>query len=231
MSLKCPVAKCPAGHDSTSDDFCSECGLEMVPPPGAVPKGHSGAPSPGQGAGADQCPGCGTERDAPEAVFCGVCGYNFATGAGGDTIADRRPEDVQPQQVRPPTVAAKSPESGARSKMPHIDIEVTFDQSKEDAPKGAPTRKFSLYDEESLIGRRSNSVTQTAGLAGDDFISRRHLLIIRQPDGSYVARLFDNTNGATLNGTEMTAGVEMPIAEGDTIQLGAFTVLRITAIR
>jgi predicted component of type VI protein secretion system len=56
-------------------------------------------------------------------------------------------------------------------------------------------------------------------------------LVIRQADGSYVARLFDTTNGGTLNGREMTAGVEAPLAEGDRIAIGAFTVVRVNAIR
>jgi pSer/pThr/pTyr-binding forkhead associated (FHA) protein len=117
------------------------------------------------------------------------------------------------------------------SAVSHIEIEVTFDESNVEAPKGEPPRKFSLYDEESLIGRRSRSVPQTVGLEGDDGVSRRHLLIIRQADGSYVARLFDTTNGGTLNGREMTAGVEAPLAEGAVIAIGAFTIVRVNAIR
>ena len=118
---------------------------------------------------------------------------------------------------------ANSISAGARdlgAAAPHIEIEVTFDESNAEAPKGEPPRKFSLYDEESLIGRRSSSIPQTVGLEGDDGVSRRHLLIIRQADGSYVARLFDNTNGGILNDTEMTAGVEAPLAEGDKIAIG-----------
>jgi pSer/pThr/pTyr-binding forkhead associated (FHA) protein len=94
-----------------------------------------------------------------------------------------------------------------------------------------PPWKFPLYDEENLIGRRSHSIPQTLGLEGDDGVSRRRLLIIRQADGSYVARLFDNTNGGTLNDTEMVASVEAPLAEGDKIFLGAFTIVRVNAIR
>jgi hypothetical protein len=56
-------------------------------------------------------------------------------------------------------------------------------------------------------------------------------LIIRQADGSYVARLFDNTDGGTLNHKEMTAGVEAPLKEGDNIAIGAFTIVRVNAIR
>ena len=44
-------------------------------------------------------------------------------------------------------------------------------------------------------------------------------------------RLFDNINGATHNGAELTAGVERPLAIGDRIAIGAFTVIRVIALR
>jgi hypothetical protein len=159
-------------------------------------------------------------------VFCGVCVYNFVTGQGGAVIASAAPEPPAVKPVVPPPERVIS-----ASSAPHIEIEVSFDESNAEAPQGEPPRKFSLYDEESLIGRRSRSIPQTLGLDGDDGVSRRHLLIIRQADGSYVARLFDNTNGATLNGREMTAGVEAPLAEGYEIAIGAFTVIKVNAIR
>jgi pSer/pThr/pTyr-binding forkhead associated (FHA) protein len=175
----------------------------------------------------ESCPICKTERDEPQSAFCGVCGYNFVTRLSGDVVPETAPA---PPAVANTTTAPPQRVNSA-SAAPHIEIEVTFDESNVEAPKGAPPRKFSLYDEESLIGRRSNSIPQTVGLEGDDGVSRRHLLIIRQADGSYVARLFDNTNGGTLNVTEMIAGVEAPLAEGDKIAIGAFTILRVNAIR
>jgi hypothetical protein len=174
----------------------------------------------------ENCPICKTERDEPQTVFCGVCGYNFATRQGGAIVASAEPEPPAAKPIVSPPERVIS-----ASAAPHIEIEVTFDESNAEAPKGAPPRKFSLYDEESLIGRRSSSIPQTVGLEGDDGVSRRHLLIIRQADGSYVARLFDNTNGGTLNDTEMTAGVEAPLAEGDKIAIGAFTIIRLNAVR
>jgi pSer/pThr/pTyr-binding forkhead associated (FHA) protein len=50
-------------------------------------------------------------------------------------------------------------------------------------------------------------------------------------DPEDVVRLFDNTNGATRNGAELTAGVEQPLAAGDRIAIGAFTVIRVVALR
>jgi hypothetical protein len=174
----------------------------------------------------ENCPICKTDRDEPQSAFCGVCGYNFVTGQGGAVVAAAAPE---PSPVKP--IVSPPERVISASAAPHIEIEVTFDESKMEAPQGVPSRKFSLYDEESLIGRRSHSIPQTVGLEGDDGVSRRHLLIIRQADGSYVARLFDNTNGGTHNNKEMTAGVEAPLAEGDEIAIGAFTIVRVNTIR
>lgn len=218
--------KCPGGHDSADADFCSECGLELAP--------ASAAAGPAAGADPDRtpaprqlCPACGTERDDPATPFCGVCGYNFATRAGGHVITPA------PPPVAPPPVPAASPRRAPPASVAQtarLEIEVTFDETNPAAPRGQPARKFALYDDESLIGRRSSGVAQTVGLDGDDFLSRRHLLLLRQR-GGYVVRLFDNTNGATHNSAELTAGVERPLAVGDRIAIGAFTVIQVTAIR
>jgi hypothetical protein len=172
------------------------------------------------------CPKCATDRDAPDCRFCGVCGYDFVTGQSGDIVQPANPPAGRARLGRAPS--APSPSA---TTAPHIDIEITFDESNPEAPKGRSARKFSLYDDESLIGRKSTSVPQTVGLEGDEGVSRRHLLILRQGDGSYVARLFANTNGAKLNSAEMTAGVEEPLSEGDRIALGVFTVIRVNVIR
>jgi FHA domain-containing protein len=156
-----------------------------------------------------------------------VCGYNFVTRQSGDVL----PRTLTASPAVAKTTAAPPERVYSASAAPHIEIEVSFDESNPEAPRGMPPRKFSLYDEESLIGRRSRSIPQTVGLEGDDCISRRHLLIIRQADGSYVARLFDNTNGGTLNGTEMIAGVEVALAEGDEIAVGSYTNIRVIAVR
>jgi FHA domain len=214
---------CRDGHASTASDFCSECGLEL--PAGARPDDDT-APRAAPLA-AESCPACATERDDPDSAFCGVCGYNFATRQGGHVVPPAPRPAPRPVAPAPPRAAAVKPLTAATSQ---VEIAVTFDDANPDAPRGVPARKFSLYDEESLLGRRSSSVAQTVGLDSDDAISRRHLLIIRQR-GGYVARLFDNTNGGSHNGVPMTAGVEVPLAVGDRLAIGSFTIVEVTTIR
>jgi len=221
------VFKCPDGHDSIASDFCSDCGLLIPARATGDQGGVANLAASTQPAPRESCPRCRTDRDDPQSAFCGVCGYNFATRQSGDVVP--KAAAVVRSPAKPSAPAPAPPRSV--SKEPHIEIEITFDESNVEAPRGRPPRKFSLYEEESLIGRRSSSAAQTVGLEGDEGVSRRHLLIIRQPDGSYVVRLFDNTNGCTHNGSEMTAGVEVPLAEGDELAMGVFTVIRVSAIR
>ncbi len=208
---------CRDGHPSTTDDFCSECGLEMD---ASSAFAHDPTPIP-----QNLCPVCSTDRDDPRSPFCGVCGYNFITRVGGDVVAPTTPVAAAPVVAAPVHHAP-----AANPKSPHIEIEISFDATNAAAPKDQPIRKFSLYDEESLLGRRSRGTPQTVGLDGDDFISRRHVLIIRVKSG-YVVRLFDNTNGGTHNGKDLVAGVEVPLALDDKIGIGSFTVIRVTAIK
>lgn len=104
---------CPAGHTSSSLDYCDTCGAPMAAPAGAngarvaggSPPGGSqrnetgqtvttGSPSAGNGQDANgvpgpkTCPHCGTDN-VDEALFCESCGYDFTTGT-----APRPPDEA-----------------------------------------------------------------------------------------------------------------------------------------
>ena len=76
----------PAGHESTSTDFCDNCGVRIggVPPASAsAPSSPAGpapdiAAAPGPPMPAEPCPQCGTARSGQ---FCEACGYDFASGS------------------------------------------------------------------------------------------------------------------------------------------------------
>ena len=69
------MAICPAGHTSSADDYCDVCGLPIDSTAGAAPAPAVEPPAPV----AAQCPNCGTPN-APDALFCEACGYDFTTG-------------------------------------------------------------------------------------------------------------------------------------------------------
>jgi hypothetical protein len=142
---------CRDGHASTAADFCSECGLEM--PPAGTPVRAAGRPDTSQ-----LCPVCKTDRDDPSSPFCGVCGYNFETRQGGDVVHAAAPAPA-PAPAPSPAFAPKAKPAaaiGTTSTAHRMEIEVSFADDPK-APKGEPVRKFSLYDEENLIGRRSTA--------------------------------------------------------------------------
>jgi len=86
---------CPNGHDSTAPDFCDTCGAPIDQGANGVPGGGAGAAAGAGGAGgagasgsgaspaapaAQTCPHC-QSGNAPGALFCEACGYDFTTGA------------------------------------------------------------------------------------------------------------------------------------------------------
>src|SRR5262249_6222073 len=126
---------------------------------------------------------------------------------------------------------ATAPSSG-----PRMDLVVTVDPtvSPDDAaaaPTDRPPLTFTLFDEENLIGRVSPSVRPTVAI-DDEGISRRHCLMIRQADGSYIVRDLGSTNGTRLNDTVLMVGADSsPLREGDTLKLGCWTRITIQSIR
>jgi len=221
---------------SSESDFCSSCGAAIDA--GAGASTGAGAPLPlvpviGGGSqtassAGEHCPKCSSERDDPSSPFCGTCGYNFVTKQGGDVLP---PEEVAPPV---PIPAVNTPAAPFSSSAPiagaRMDITITVDFSKANAPKVRPSLKFPLFDEESLIGRSSSSLKQTVAIE-DEAISKRHALIVRNADGSYSLRDLNSTNGTALNGTPLIAGADHPLKEGDVVTMGEFTVITITAIR
>jgi pSer/pThr/pTyr-binding forkhead associated (FHA) protein len=97
-------------------------------------------------------------------------------------------------------------------------------------PVGAPDRLFPLDLAENLVGRRS----ERKGIypeveISDPGVSHRHLKLIRESDGSFVALELGSANGTRLNGAPMIPGVPLPVKAGDEFVLGIWTRLTLRA--
>lgn len=63
----------------------------------------------------------------------------------------------------------------------------------------------------------------------DPGISRLHAVLLAEPDGSWTILDPGSENGTLVNGREITAGVRLPLRDGDRIHLGAWTLITIQA--
>jgi FHA domain len=101
-------------------------------------------------------------------------------------------------------------------------------------PDYIPERRFRLAGPEMRIGRRSPSQglepeIDLTGPPTDPGVSRMHAALIAEPDGSWTILDPGSENGTLVNGTEIAAGVRVPLHDGDRIHLGAWTAITIRA--
>ena len=101
-------------------------------------------------------------------------------------------------------------------------------------PDYCPERRFRLAGPEMRIGRRSASQglepeIDLTGPPTDPGVSRMHAALIAEPDGSWTLLDPGSENGTLVNGTEIAAGVRVPLHDGDRIHLGAWTAITIRA--
>jgi hypothetical protein len=101
-------------------------------------------------------------------------------------------------------------------------------------PGYCPERRFRLTGPEVRIGRRSESrglepEIDLTGPPTDTGISRLHAVLIAEKDGSWAVLDPGSENGTLVNGSEIAAGVRVPLHDGDRIHLGAWTVITIHA--
>jgi len=93
-------------------------------------------------------------------------------------------------------------------------------------------RQFRLTGSQMRIGRRSVSrgidpEIDLTGPPADPGISRLHAVLIAVPDGSWVVLDPGSANGTLVNGTEIPTGVQVPLRDGDRINLGGWTAITV----
>jgi hypothetical protein len=225
---------CPQNHQSETGDYCSVCGIAIAggsaeaPPPAAAPPASAGTGTP--------CPDCGTPRETPQQVFCEVCGYNFRTKTSGVPPAPGAAAGPTPQAPpAPPPAAAIEATAAPPSPGARWDVTVQVDPDlygthNADAPANQPPQTFTLFDEETMVGRAGTEVRVHLPIHGDAGVSRRQALLVRRPDGGLVVRDLGSANGTQVNGKDIVPGVDTPIKDGDSIGIGAWTRLTVRSV-
>lgn len=235
------TATCPVGHPSTSTDYCDVCGAPMGAPAAAapVPDAVTAAPPAAPGApaaGAEvPCPNCALPN-APGALFCEACGYDFTTGALPRTTAPAAPA---------PDVNAAAPDpavGGGPSLAPAVALEWVAEvwvdpdwYAEQDAAEPCPSPGLPavvpLTVRSLLIGResRSRGIHPEIDCAGDDAVSRRQAQLTTDGTRWFVEDL-SSSNGTyvgpasgPLPTAALTPGQRRELAEDDRVYVGAWT--------
>ena len=187
----------------------------------------------------EPCPRCGVARTGQ---FCESCGYDFTAPAPAGAPPAPAPPVPLPPEPAPPTVWPPLPSAAG----PQWAAVVTADRGYYDAVQAAggpdadaitfpvycPLRRFPLDGSEVRIGRRSVSsgISPEIDLSvppADPGVSRLHAVLLRAPDGTWSVVDPGSANGTVVNGSEIPPGQAVPLHDGDRVNLGAWTELRL----
>jgi hypothetical protein len=99
-------------------------------------------------------------------------------------------------------------------------------------PSYCAERRFQLVGNQMRIGRRSVSrglapEIDLTGPPADPGISRLHAVLVATPDGSWAVLDPGSANGTLVNGSEIGIGDQVPLHDGDRINLGAWTAITV----
>ena len=99
-------------------------------------------------------------------------------------------------------------------------------------PSYCAERRFQLVGNQMRIGRRSVSrglapEIDLTGPPADPGISRLHAVLIATPDGNWAVLDPGSANGTLVNGSEIGVGDQVPLHDGDRINLGAWTAITV----
>jgi len=211
---KCP--DCDAPRESPQHVFCEVCGYNF-----ATRASGSGPPKPFM-------PGSAASAPAAELANARAAApANSAPSATGrtpnDSEADRRGAPAPTVDLPPP------PAAGRWELTVNVDANL-YVAPNPDAPTGQPPSKFRLFDRETMIGRAGTEVRVQVPVHGDEGVSRRHLLLIANPDGALLLRDLNSSNGTQVNGVDVLPGVDTPLGDGAAIAIGAWTRITIRAV-
>lgn len=235
---------CPAGHDSTTSDYCDTCGARM--PADTLPAGvpASAGSADARPAADEPCPDCGAPRTGR---FCEECGHDFTTGTPGVVPAPLSAPvqaSAAPEPAPAPVAAEPDPEPEPTAPTGWV-AEVAADRAYYETIRAAgnadvkfppycPERRIHLTGVHVRIGRRSSArgLTPEIDLAGppeDPGVSHLHALLLPGDDGSLALVDPGSTNGTTVNSATEPVEVNavVPLADGDRIHVGVWTTITV----
>jgi pSer/pThr/pTyr-binding forkhead associated (FHA) protein len=230
---------CPRCGTPRNGQFCEACGHNFVGPRYTPTTASAPAPSAARGYSQSQ-PGPGGYGSSPS-----------APGSGGYSSAQAPPPappsapPLQPVPSAPPVPASPSMSSfpypqatwtavvGAdRAYYEQVQTVTGPEGTAVTFPSYYAERRFQLVGNQMRIGRRSVSrglapEIDLTGPPADPGISRLHAVLIATPDGNWAVLDPGSVNGTLVNGSEIGVGDQVPLHDGDRINLGAWTAITV----
>lgn len=238
---------CPAGHDSTADDYCDVCGAPIdssAVTPASAPTGLTPPTNPLDGptpaaATGQPCPHCGTANVA-EALFCESCGYDFTTGSMPRPLAPPAASAAPAAVAVAPTVSATSsssaPAAAAFAWVAELWIDPAWYEAQ-DSPDPLPSPglpdTIPLRSNSILVGRvsRTRHIHPDIDCGADSGVSRRQAQLTTDGRRWFVEDL-ESANGTFIGSASgalpddpIPVGVKRELEPDDRIYLGAWTRL------
>lgn len=230
------MAICPAGHTSAADDYCDVCGLPVAQ--GALTPAAVAPVLPLPGA---LCPHCGT-NNAPDALFCEACGYDFTTGTmprSAQPVGEGAVE-AEGQATADAGASASAPTPLAQPIGAEWVVEVWVDPdwyssqgSSDPCPSPGLPSTVLLRAKSVLVGRPSTSrnIHPEVDLTGDPGVSRRQAQLTTDGQRWWVEDL-QSSNGTYVGPASgplpvdpIAPGTRHEFSEDDRVYVGAWTRL------
>jgi hypothetical protein len=220
------MPSCPAGHDSSTTDYCDVCGTPMAARSAPPPAGR-----------VETCASCGGSRSGR---FCEECGHDSMTPV--PEVTSFLPSVSPPAFREPDPAPAVGPGPVAWSATVRADrawFEELLSQRGPDAaavmfPLYCPERRFDLTGAQLVVGRRNRArgVDPEIDLSGpplDPGISTLHALLTPNPDGGWAVVDLGSTNGTVVGPGLDPIPPNTPVAlsPGDRIKIGAWTTITV----
>ncbi|MDS1271645.1 FHA domain-containing protein [Lipingzhangella sp. LS1_29] len=222
VGVPCPNPGCGA---PVLDRFCEECGTD-IQAPDRPPQQPFAGPTPGADPHVSGPPATGPPPPAAQPAAHPHTAAPAPPSSAG-TQADSPPQDAAPSPVTWTAIVWADP----AYYQAMVDQEV-IDANELTFPEYFPQRRIPLAGSKVRIGRRSRArgiepEIDLGAPPGDPAVSARHAVLVPRPDGSWALRDEGSTNGTMVNGMDgpIDPDTEVPLADGDRIYLGAWTVI------
>ncbi|WP_431898336.1 FHA domain-containing protein [Nonomuraea sp. bgisy101] len=239
---------CPNGHASEDPEYCDVCGAQLAPSSAHAPSGPPApaGPSPGLPGPPPGHQGAAEASGAP-----GVTGSGAATGSPGSSGSSGSSGEVCPicqtprsgrfcevdghdfESPLPDPVAPVLWEAVVGADRAYFDEVIALNGPDARAmvfPPYCPERAYPLIGKQVRIGRSSRTrgtfpEIDLGAPPADPGISHLHAVLMAGADGAWTLVDPGSANGTRVNGESLQVNVPVPVTQGDTIHLGAWTVI------